>query len=246
LETKIRVGAVSYLNTKPLIYGFELGQMKNEVDLIYDYPSKIAYMLLNDEIDVGLVPVAIIPKLKEYHIITDYCIGADGSVASVCLFSDVPVDEIKTVLLDYQSRTSVALIKILLKDYWKVQPELIDAKEDYRKLIKGTTAGLVIGDRAFKQRKISRYVYDLGKAWKQLTGLPFMFAAWISNKKLDDEFIHSFNKVNGLGLKNIQEVIDGVNCPLFDLKEYYTHNISYDLTEKKMEAMKLFLQKIAT
>jgi chorismate dehydratase len=149
-------------------------------------------------------------------------------------------------LLDYQSRTSVALIKILLKDYWKVQPELIDAKEDYRKLIKGTTAGLVIGDRAFKQRKISRYVYDLGKAWKQLTGLPFMFAAWISNKKLDDEFIHSFNKVNGLGLKNIQEVIDGVNCPLFDLKEYYTHNISYDLTEKKMEAMKLFLQKIAT
>ena len=120
MQKKVRVGAVSYLNTKPLIYGFENGLMKNEIDLLIEYPSKIAAMLLNDEIDVGLVPVAVIPEMKEYHIISDYCIGSDGEVASVCLFSEVSLYDIKTILLDYQSRTSVALLKILIREYWKI------------------------------------------------------------------------------------------------------------------------------
>src|SRR4051794_25941902 len=107
LERKIRVGAVSYLNTKPLIYGLEQGYLKDDIELVYDYPSHIASMLLNDDIDVGLVPVAIIPKLKEAHIITDFCIGADGAVASVCLFSEVPLEDTEKILLDYQSRSSV-------------------------------------------------------------------------------------------------------------------------------------------
>jgi chorismate dehydratase len=81
VQKKIRVGAVSYLNTKPLIYGFEHGKMENEVDLIIDYLSRIASMLLENKIDIGLVPVAIIPQMKEYHIISDYCIGSLGGVA---------------------------------------------------------------------------------------------------------------------------------------------------------------------
>ena len=85
--------------------------MNESVELIIDFPSKIASMLLEDKIDVGLVPVAIIPEMKEHHIISDYCIGSVGAVASVCLFSEVPLDKIKNVLLDYQSRTSVALLK---------------------------------------------------------------------------------------------------------------------------------------
>ena len=91
--------------------------MKDEVDLVVAYPSKIATMLANDEIDVGLVPVAIIPKLKEHYIISDYCIGSDGEVGSVCLFSEVPLEKIENVLLDYQSMTSVELLKILIKQY---------------------------------------------------------------------------------------------------------------------------------
>ncbi len=117
MERKVRVGAVSYLNTKPLIYGIEKGMIKDEAELVIDYPSKIAAMLLNDEIDVGLVPVAILPKMKEHYIISDYCIGSVGAVASVCLFSEVPLHEMKMVLLDYQSRTSVALLKVLIKEY---------------------------------------------------------------------------------------------------------------------------------
>ena len=183
MDRKIRVGAVSYLNTKPLIYGFEKGKMKDEVDLIMAYPSKIAAMLSNDEIDVGLVPVAIIPELKEYYIISDYCIGSDGEVGSVCLFSEVPLEKIERILLDYQSKTSIELLKILVKKYWKINPIFINTSKDYRNEISGTTAGLIIGDRALEQRKISTYTYDLGMEWKNFTGLPLVFAAWISNKK---------------------------------------------------------------
>src|SRR5688500_8622220 len=110
---KIKVGIVNYLNTKPLLYGIERSPVLEEIELIKDYPSNIASALLKNEIDVGLVPVAIIPRLKYYELITDYCISCDGPVASVCLFSDVPLAEVETVLLDYQSRTSVELARIL-------------------------------------------------------------------------------------------------------------------------------------
>src|SRR5690242_3308024 len=159
--------------------------VKDEADLLIDYPSKIASMLLEDKIDVGLVPVAIIPEMKEYHIISDYCIGSVGKVASVCLFSDVLLDKIETILLDYQSRTSVALLKVLTREYWKLNVVFKNTSGNYQSKISGTTAGLVIGDRALQQRKISPFIYDLGEEWKRFTGFPFVFAAWISNKKLD-------------------------------------------------------------
>jgi len=241
---KIKVGAVSYLNTRPLIYGFEQGMMKDQIEMIADYPASIATMLLNNEIDLGLVPVAILPKMNEYHIIGDYCIGADGEVGSVCLFSDVPIEQADEVLLDYQSRTSVQLAKILLKEYWEVSPQLSNAKADFRQHIKGTTAGLVIGDRAFEQRKVSPYIYDLGKAWKALTGLPFVFAAWISNKKLDAAFIQSFNRATGTGMQAIDQIVAQNPYPLFDLRQYFTKYISYALDEKKKAGLQLFLQKI--
>lgn len=242
---KIKTGAVSYLNTKPLIYGFQQGMMNEQVELVEAYPARIASMLLNNEIDLGLVPVAIIPHLQESYIISNYCIGADGPVASVCLFSDVPIEEVKEVMLDYQSRTSGRLARILLKEHWKVSPVITNAKEDFRKHIKEGVAGLVIGDRAFEQRKISTYSYDLGEAWKQLTGLPFVFAAWVSNKKLDDNFIAAFNDATGAGLRVLDTVISENPYPLFDLKKYFTQHISYRLDENKQKGLQLFLEKLA-
>ena len=240
---KIKVGAVSYLNTKPLLYGIkQSAELMKQIELVEDYPSKIAAMLVEGTIDVGLVPVAIIPRLKEWHIVTDYCIGADGDVASVCLFSEVPIEKIEKVLLDYQSKTSVNLVKILLKDYWKINPVLEDAKEDYISAIKGTTAGVVIGDRALAQRKISPYIYDLAGAWKDMTGLPFVFAAWIANKKLPEQFTSLFNGANGEGLNNIDEVIEANENAVYDLDIYYRNNISYSLDVKKKKGMEKFLE----
>src|SRR4026208_1404163 len=96
--------------------------MSDEIDLITDYPSRIATMLVDDEIDAGLVPVTIIPQLKQHYLISDFCIACDGEVASVGLFSDVPLLKIEKILLDYQSHASVELLKILVNEHWKIDP----------------------------------------------------------------------------------------------------------------------------
>ncbi len=245
MNKKIRVGAVSYLNTKPLLYGIRRSGLMERIDLIEEYPSKIATMLLNDDIDLGLVPVAVIPKLKEAHIITDFCIGAIGEVASVALFSEVTMEKITTVLLDYQSKTSVNLAKILLKEYWKKEVILQDASEDFRSNIKGSVAGIVIGDRALEQRNISAFQYDLATAWIAFTGLPFVFAAWVSNKDLGEDFKDAFNRANAYGIKHIEDVVAGQNYPVYDLRKYYTENISYALTDEKRKGIELFLEKLS-
>ncbi|MEO5945855.1 MAG: menaquinone biosynthesis protein [Chitinophagaceae bacterium] len=242
---KIRVGIVNYLNTKPLLYGLKRDPISSQIELIGDYPSRLAEMLLNEEIDIGLVPVAILPKLKEYHIVSDYCIGAEGEIASVALFSEVPMQEIKKVLLDYQSQTSVELLKYLMKEYWGISPEIVNAEdEDYRKEITGTTAGLVIGDRAFEQRKISTFIYDLGSEWRKITGLPFVFAAWISTRPISAEFIKLFNEANGMGIAKIDEIVAETPFNLFDLKKYYKQHLSYTLDDRKIQGMNHFLQVI--
>jgi chorismate dehydratase len=202
-------------------------------------------MLISDEIDLGLIPVASIPALKEYHIIGDYCIGSEGEVASVCLFSEVPVEKVTKVYLDYQSRSSVALLKWLIREYWGINPELIETTdENYRHEIKGTAAGLVIGDRALEQRKISTFIYDLGAEWRFVTGLPFVFAAWVSNKVLPDDFVELFNRANALGLDHIDEIVAQNPSSLYDLKKYYTFHISYNLDERKRKGMELFLSHL--
>ncbi len=239
---KIKVGAVSYLNTKPLLYGIEHSdELMQEIELVKDYPSRIANQLLDGDIDVGLVPVTVIPQMKVHFIISDYCIGANGDVASVCLFSDVELNKIEKILLDYQSKTSVALCKILLKNYWGKNIVLEDAKQDFAEYIKGTTGGVLIGDRALQQRQKSKYIYDLAGEWKAFTKLPFVFAAWIANKKLPGDFVKLFNRKNAEGLHNINAVIKENECSYYDLKTYYTKNISYNLDEEKKKGLQQFL-----
>lgn len=245
MAEKIKVGIVSYLNTRPLIYGLRQEPMASQIELWEDTPARLADMLVNGEIDLGLVPVATIPHLPTYQVVGDYCIGTEGEVASVCLFSEVPLEQIETVYLDYQSRSSVALLKWIMQEYWGIKPRLIDAEnEDFRAEIKGTSAGLVIGDRAFEQRKISTFIYDLGSEWKKITGLPFVFAAWVSVKPLPEAFIHDFNKANAVGLNALDDILKDISYDLYDLRKYYTIHVSYPLNEAKRKGMEKFLQVI--
>ncbi len=235
---------MSYLNTKPLVYGFKNGAFPVDMDLQFFYPSLVADKLIADEIDLGLIPVAAIPKLKEAHIVSDFCIGAYKNVASVCLFSEVPIEEIEEIYLDYQSRTSAALLQILLKEYWKVSPTILEAEAGYENKICGTRAGLVIGDRAFSLRRNKKYIYDLATAWMDLTGKPFVFAAWVANKKLPEDFIKTFNLATGEGLQHIDEIVGIENYAAYDLHTYYTQNIDYKLNAEKLAALDLFLNKL--
>ena len=241
---KTWVGAVSYLNTKPLIYGFEHGQMKDDLHLVLDYPANLAARIKKGELDVALLPIAAMLELDRSFIFSDYCIGADGAVASVCLFSEVPLEKIESIYLDYQSRTSVALLKVLLKNHWSKKVKFIEADENYISRIKGTAAGLVIGDRAFEQLKNFQHIYDLSEEWKTFTGLPFVFAAWVTNKNLSQQFVNAFNQANAIGFKHLDEIIDNENYAHFNLESYYTQNISYRLNDQKHKAIELFKKYI--
>jgi chorismate dehydratase len=245
LSKKIKVGIVSYLNTRPLLYGLKLPPIANEIQLVEENPARLAELLIDDEIDVGLIPIAIIPQLEKYFICGDYCIATETEVASVCLFSEVPVNQIERVYLDYQSRSSVALLKWLMKEFWNIHPEMVQATDDsYRKKIQGTVAGLVIGDRAFEQRKISTFIYDLASEWRSITGMPFVFAAWISKEPLPTSFIQKFDEANAIGLSHIDEIVTSLQFELYDLKKYYSLHLSYKFDDRKRKGMELFLQYI--
>jgi chorismate dehydratase len=239
----MRVGAVSYLNTKPLLYGLQHHAISESIELIEDYPANLARALEENTIDIGLVPVAVIPKLPEAHIISNYCIGATGPVASVSIFSQVPMESITSVYLDYQSKTSVNLARILLKNYWKQDVLLLEAPSNFMDLIDGSTAAVIIGDRALEKYNSYAYRYDLAEAWINYTGKPFVFATWVANKPIDEVFIANFNEANGIGLKNIDTVVEQLSHKnnSYDLHTYFTKNINYTLDAAKKEGMAQFL-----
>jgi len=243
----LKISAVSYLNTVPFIHGLKISELIHNIDLQLDYPSICADKLINGTVDLALVPVAVIPKLKNSYIISDYCIGADGAVDTVCLYSDVPVTEIESIGLDYQSLTSVALLKVLLKEYWQLKLELKKVDIGFEDNIKGKHAALVIGDRAFAMNTKHAYIYDLSAIWKELTGLTFVFAAWVSNKKLPQNFISNFNTALEKGLSDIDRALDlerdnYPNCT--NPEDYLNNKISYNLDSKKKKGMELFLKKV--
>lgn len=243
---KIKISAISYLNTFPFLYGiYSDKNFMNKISLSTDYPSLCASKLINNNVDIGLIPIAVLPEIENHQIISDYCIGASGRVKSVMLFSNVPITQIDSLYLDYQSRTSVGLLKILAKNYWKISPKWISGFNGYEKNISGNKAGLVIGDRALNLLGKFDYVYDLASEWKKMTDLPFVFATWTANKKINENFLSEFNEKIKFGVNNIEKAISFFNDKLsninFDASEYLTKNIDYKLNDKKHEAIKLYL-----
>ena len=227
-KLKVKISAVSYLNTLPFLQGIKGSPLLDQIDLSLDIPSDCAKKLMENEVDLGLVPVAIFPQLKEHYIVSDYCIGANGKVDTVALFSEVPLNEIKSIYLDYQSKTSVNLVQVLAREYWNINPEWINTEVGYEEKISGTTAGVIIGDRTFNLSKTYQYKYDLAEAWKEFTGLPFVFACWVANKKLPAEFIESFNAALKIGVDDIAlVVIENPNEKVSPekLSKYLTNNI---------------------
>lgn len=242
---KINVTAVSYLNTRPFLYGLEHSEIRKEINLVKEIPALVADNLLAGKADIGLVPVAVIPGLPTAQIISDYGIAADGAVASVCICSQVPIEEVTALFLDYQSRTSVELAKILMSKFWKVQPEFKQAAIGYESSIKGSTAGLIIGDRALQLKRQFSYCYDLGQAWKDYSGLPFIFACWVANRPLPDQFINAFNAALQYGVEHITAVAveNKDNFPDIEVDDYLTNKVQFRLTAEMKRAMTIFMEE---
>ncbi len=239
----IRISAVSYTNTLPFLYGLEHSEIKNKIDLSLDYPAVCAQKLLSDQVDIGLIPIAVIADLPEYHILSDYCIGAKGKVNSVFIFSNCPIEEVEFLQLDPQSKSSNNLALVLLKNYWKINPICLSNTEDYAASTHSKTAYVQIGDRTFGKIGKHAYTYDLAQCWEEFTGLPFVFAAWVSNKIIPQDFIDELNAAFRFGLDNRDKVIENLSLRKdFDLKAYLHRDIDYVLNDDKRTALKLFLE----
>jgi len=244
---KTKIVLVSYHNSLPFLYGLKHSDYINEhCEIVTEYPAKGAQMLMNGECDIALVPVGIIPQLKISYIVSKFCIGAEGCVKSVLLASQVPLEMISKIYLDYQSATSVRLVKILARHHWNINPEFIDSKPGYENDIKGGTAGVIIGDRCFEYTNF-KYKYDLAEEWINFTGFPFVFAAWLSLKPVNTELKKELNDALEYGISNIDNVIQEYKHkfafnPNFNAREYYTKNISYYLNDGKSRGMSAFIK----
>ncbi|MEO6149167.1 MAG: menaquinone biosynthesis protein [Mucilaginibacter sp.] len=242
---KIRISAVSYTNTKPFIYGIDHLAVHNKIDLSLDIPADCAQKLIDDRADIGLIPVAAILNLPQWQIVSNYCIGANGAVNSVFIFSNTDIKDVKRLQLDPQSRTSNNLAKVLLKNYWKLTPELIIDAVDYSQSDDAATAYVQIGDRTFGKKGQYKFAYDLAQEWKIFTGLPFVFAAWVANKIISQDFMDEFNAALKYGLDSRAELFAELPHRLdFDIEDYLMHRIDFDLTSDKEEALHLFLDYI--
>lgn len=231
---KIRLSAVSYTNTLPFLHGLRQSAVLDQVDMTLDIPSACARKLIGDEADLGIVPVAALPEISDYRIVTDFCLGASGAVDSVFIFSQKPVSEIRTLKLDSHSRTSNALARVLLQFYWKVDVTIVDTDD--------ADAFVQIGDRTFGKKQQAPYHYDLSAHWMDFQGLPFVFAVWVANKPLPDAFLVEFNEALGVGVAQREEVAEQIKKRSdFDFVYYLTSNIDYQLDAKKRQAIALFL-----
>jgi chorismate dehydratase len=243
-EKIYRVGIISYTNVLPFLYG--LNKLKN-IKLIDEYPSRLVPAFMSDEYDLVLLPTGALNKTKEAKIVSSYCIGADGEVASVCLYSNKPIESLKKIYLDYQSATSVRLFKILAKKYFKKEFIYLSTTDDsYIENIEEDSGILVIGDRTFGLGNRYIYVYDLSELWKRFTGLPFVFAVWVTKEELTQGFVNEFDKALREGVDNIEKTImhfkgkkdtEEYNF----LLDYLKNKISYQLDDKKKESINLFL-----
>ncbi len=232
----IRVGCVNFINAYPLtknLKGFEL---------IYDIPSKLADMLHDGVLDIALVSsIEYAKRFKDYTIIKDLCIGSDKKVCSITLFSNLKIGNIKTVGYDRSTRSSITLLKIIMKEMNKVV-KYEEEGNNLEKLLRIYDSVLLIGDNALKNRDYpSKYKYDLGELWNRITGLPFVYALWVCKKDLEVDPNH-FKDQYLKNIDNISTLLNNDEKTSFNIN-YLENIIKYDLTSERLKGLNLFYKK---
>jgi chorismate dehydratase len=249
----LRISAISYLNTAPLMWDFERG-VRPDFEVSYTIPSLCAASLREGSADVGIIPAAAYTSISNLAIIPGVAIASRRAVRSILLVSKVPREEIRTVAVDTSSMTSVALIKILFAKWWGGGRTFTPMAPDIAQMLETHDAGLVIGDPALQINR-SRYVtYDLAEEWIRLTGKPFVFAFWAvrqasltaAERDLDLAATFQESRDHGLLPKSLDHIATTWSPRLrlsqTEVKSYLTENIYYSLDPACLEGMQLFYQ----
>jgi chorismate dehydratase len=240
----LKISAVSYLNTFPFVYGIRTSGYLDNFHLDLAVPSVCAENLKNGKSDIALIPVGSIPELKGIYYATNYCIGAVNPVKTVLLLSHQPLEAIQKIHLDWDSKTSVRLAKVLADKFWKINPEWTFLKSGEAELSNGIESLVAIGDKTFELVKHFEYIYDLAEEWIKFTSLPFVFATWVSTKRLPANVLENFDKALEYGINHKPETIDFFKDsipPGIDAVKYLNENISFEFDREKKKGLDLFL-----
>jgi chorismate dehydratase len=243
----LRIGSVPYLNAKPLTDWLHTSDCEIPVEVVYVVPSRLAELLEAGDVDVAMVSIFEWFRRPQLGLVPGISISADGPVKSVRLFSKVPVGEIRSLALDTSSLTSVALVRILLAEMGVTSPELLPMPPDLGAMLDRSDAGLLIGDlRLFESP--AEHVYDLGAMWKERTGLPFVYAAWLARPEADLQAIgETLTRARDWGCERLEALSARwsveLGLPEERVRDYFINVMRYDLDERKMEAIKLFERK---
>jgi chorismate dehydratase len=237
----LRIGAVNYLNTKPLIH--QLEALAPKAELVLDYPSRLADQLARGELEVALIPVIEYFRAEKYRLIPNIAIASQGPVLSVTLFSRVPWTEIRRVALDEGSRTSAVLTQVLLRRKYGVQPDVCPLPLDRSADEVDADAVLLIGDRAMHACLPGfRHAYDLGQEWHEWTGLPFVYAAWAVRDGVDLGLtLDAFYEAKRRGIEEVG-VIAAREAPALQLdagfcRRYLANIIRFDLGPRELAGL---------
>lgn len=242
----VRVGAVSYLNSKPLVE--DLQELLPEAAVSLDYPSRLADQLAAGTLDVALIPSVEYMRGTDYEIISDACVATRGPVLSVKLYSRVDPGAIRTLALDEGSRTSATLARIMLLERYGVDPARQPLPIEMSVQHTDADAVLVIGDRAMHAPTEEFHtVWDLGEEWLAWTGLPFVFAMWVARRGVASSHVEAMlSESRDRGVARISDIAKReaakLNIPAENAERYLTDNLFFRLTSAERSGLKLFQQ----
>ena len=242
----LSIGAVSFLNSRPLVR--TLSDFES-YDVRYSIPSACASELMKGAVDVALIPsIEYARSVKRLHIVPDLAIAAEGSVLTVRLFYKSDIKKIRRVAIDLSSRTSVALLRIILREKYEVDPECVEASPSLDEMLKIADAALVIGDPVFSYLDYSTPYMDLADEWTRFTGLPFVFAFWAGwPGVIDQKDLQRFFDSCKIGQESIFEIAsayseaNGGDPKLYE--KYMRQNIRYSLGKQEQKGLNLFYEK---
>ncbi len=246
----MQLSLVSYINTRPFIDGLNRHFSPEELQITPLPPAKCAQNLLQKEAAIALIPVGALLSFEKIMLLPNYCIGSDGAVNSVFIFSQKPIEEIDSLILDRHSRSSNGLAKILMRRYWQKKAAFISSEEQHFEAITGNTAGVVIGDKALKIRHNYKYAYDLGEYWRKLTSLPFAFAVWAYYEAaVSPEMLTRIQTALKDGVANRAQTALTSAAEYGLTPEsalcYLTQDIQYEFTYQRQQAVDLYLKWLA-
>jgi len=245
---KLRVGIVNFLNSKPLAWGFLKGHHADLFAPSYHPPALVARLLAQGNLDIGLIPSIEVQRIPNLRVLPDMCVAAHHEVRSVLMVSRVPVPEVRRVALDTNSRTSATLIRILLRERWGLTPEYVHERPDPERMLAEADAALIIGDPALRVDRERYLITDLAAEWKELTGLPFVFAVWAVRPEVEiPDLPFYFKSSLRYGLSSldtlVREAAAEMGLDSSEVRSYLTENLSFFLRDEEIKGLEEFYRR---